>query len=156
MDAAEQVDATTVAPPAPRARAAETVLLVEDEQRVRALAKLALEDAGYQVLAAASPEEAIRAAAAHTGRINVILTDVIMPLMNGRDLAEWIVERHPDSKVLFMSGYTDDTLLAHGVAVREMAFLHKPFTPTTLVQRVREVIDSMPAGMVGASSEAAP
>ena len=89
VDAAEQVDATTVAPPAPRARAAETVLLVEDEQRVRALAKLALEDAGYQVLAAASPEEAIRAAAAHTGRINVILTDVIMPLMNGRDLAEW-------------------------------------------------------------------
>jgi len=118
---------------------------------VRALAKLALESAGYTVRAAASPEEAIRAAS-EMPRVDLILTDVIMPLMNGRDLAEWLVQRHPDSKVLFMSGYTDDTLLAHGLAVRELAFIHKPFTPTTLVQRVREVLDSTPAGVMGAGS----
>ncbi len=127
------------------------MLLVEDEQGVRALATLALEGAGYTVRAAASPEEAIRAAS-EMPRIDLIVTDVIMPLMNGRDLAEWLVERHPNGKVLFMSGYTDDTLLAHGVAVRDIAFIHKPFTPTTLVQRVREVLDSTPAGMVGVSA----
>ena len=148
VDAGEYVAAATAAPPAPRARAAETVLLVEDEQGVRALATLALERAGYTVRAAASPEEAIRAAS-EMPRIDLIVTDVIMPLMNGRDLAEWLVERHPNGKVLFMSGYTDDTLLAHGVAVRDIAFIHKPFTPTTLVQRVREVLDSTPAGLVG-------
>ena len=151
VDAAEHMGAETSALPAPRARAAETVLLVEDEQRVRALGKLALEEAGYTVLAAATPEEAIRTAA-KMERIDLILTDVIMPLMNGRDLAEWLVERHSRAKVLFMSGYTDDTLLAHGVAVRELAFIQKPFTPTTLVHRVRDVLDLPSAGMVSASS----
>jgi two-component system cell cycle sensor histidine kinase/response regulator CckA len=151
VDANEHVDAATAAVPVPRARAAETVLLVEDEQGVRALGKLALEEAGYRVIAAATPEEAIRAAA-KMERIDLILTDVIMPLMNGRDLAEWLVERHPAAKVLFMSGYTDDTLLAHGVAVRELAFIQKPFTPTTLVHRVRDVLDGASARMRGATA----
>jgi PAS domain S-box-containing protein len=133
--------AETPAQPA-RARDFETVMLVEDEPAVRALARLALEGAGYTVLAAATPEEAIRAARDHRGRIDLILTDVIMPLMNGRDLAEWLLAKHPDTKVLYMSGYTDDTLISHGVAIGELAFIHKPFTPTTLLQRIREVLDA--------------
>jgi two-component system, cell cycle sensor histidine kinase and response regulator CckA len=88
------------------------------------------------------------------GRIDLILTDVIMPLMNGRDLAEWLVVRHPDVKVLFMSGYTDDTLISHGVAVGELAFIHKPFTPTTLLQRIREVLDSPASGLRSAAMSA--
>ena len=118
------------------------------------LAKLALEGAGYTVLAAASPEEALRAASGMK-RIDLILTDVIMPMMNGRDLADRLVQRHPRAKVLFMSGYTDDMLLANGVAVRELAFIHKPFTPTSLVQRVREVLDSTAAEMVASSPRGA-
>ena len=141
----------TQAPVAARARGKETVLLVEDEQGVRSLAKLALEHAGYTVLAAASPEEAIRLATDHIGRIDLILTDVIMPLMNGRELAEWLLARHKGARVLFMSGYTDDTLIPHGVAVGELAFLNKPFTPTVLVQRVREVIDAAPVGVGSAA-----
>ncbi len=151
VDAAERLPATTAAVPSPRARASETVLLVEDEPGVRALGKLALEEAGYTVLAAGTPEEAIRMAA-RSARLDLILTDVIMPLMNGRDLAEWLIERYPTAKVLFMSGYTDDTLLAHGVAVRELAFMHKPFTPTTLLHRVREVIDAPAARMSDSAS----
>jgi PAS domain S-box-containing protein len=130
-----------------RARGFETVLLVEDEPGVRSLARLALEEAGFTVLAAATPEDAIRLASNHDGRLDLILTDVIMPLMNGRELAEWLVARYPDAKVLFMSGYPDDALMPQGVAVSELAFMHKPFTPTTLLQRVREVLDSAPAGL---------
>jgi PAS domain S-box-containing protein len=144
--AADTAAAPASAGSAPRARGAETVLLVEDEERVRPLTKLALEGAGYTVVAAASPEEALSAASG-TRRIDLILTDVIMPGMNGRDLAERLVQRRLGVKVLFMSGYTDDTLLAHGVAVRELAFIQKPFTPMALVQRVRDLLDSTPAGM---------
>jgi PAS domain S-box-containing protein len=124
-----------------RARASETVLLVEDEQGVRALVKLALEQAGYNVLSAATPEEAIRLATNHPGHIDLILSDVIMPFMNGPALADWLRVRHPAARVLLMSGYTDDTLVLHGVAVGEISFLHKPFTPSTLVAKVAEVLD---------------
>jgi two-component system, cell cycle sensor histidine kinase and response regulator CckA len=145
VDAGEEVATTIETSPVVGARGSETVLLVEDEQGVRMLTRLALERGGYAVLTAASPEEAIRMATEHRGRIDLVLADVIMPLMNGRELAEWLVVRYPDARVLFMSGYTDDTLIPHGVASGEMAFLHKPFTPTTLLQRVRDVLDGAPA-----------
>jgi CheY-like chemotaxis protein len=144
VDAAEEPATAPAAPP--RANGSETVLLVEDEPGVRSLARLALEGTGYTVLTAASAEEAIRLASAHRGRIHLILTDVIMPFMNGRELAEWLVVRHPDARVLFMSGYPDDVLTPHGLELAGTSFLHKPFTPTVLVQRVREALESAPAG----------
>jgi two-component system, cell cycle sensor histidine kinase and response regulator CckA len=154
LDQAAHVAAPALSPIAARGRGTETVLLVEDEPGVRSLSKLALESAGYTVLAAASPEEAIRMANGHAGAIDLILTDVIMPLMNGRDLAEWLLVRHPGAKILFMSGYTDDTLLPHGVAVGEIAFMHKPFTPTTLLQRVRDILDAAPADAASLTTSA--
>jgi CheY-like chemotaxis protein len=144
VDAGDEVVVAAESAPAVRAHGHETVLLVEDEQGVRALSQLALERAGYTVLAAATPEEAIRLATEHRGNIELVLTDVIMPLMNGRELAEWLLVRYPDARVLFMSGYTDDALIPHGVASGEMAFLHKPFTPTTLLQKIRDVLDGAP------------
>jgi nitrogen-specific signal transduction histidine kinase/CheY-like chemotaxis protein len=138
-------DAEAAAAPAAapvQARGTETVLLVEDEQGVRDLTRLALQQAGYTVLAASGPEEAIRLATAHERRIDLILTDVVMPFMSGPALAEWLAARFPEAKVLYMSGYTDEALVPHGVPLEGVAFLHKPFTPTTLAQRVREVLDA--------------
>jgi PAS domain S-box-containing protein len=147
LPAVEAAEDTVAAPVVrSRARGSETVLLVEDEPGVRSLARLALESAGYTVLTAASAEEAVRLATSHRGRIHLILTDVIMPFMNGRELAEWLLARHPDARVLFMSGYPDEVLTPHGLALVDTAFLHKPFTPTILVERVREVLDGSPAG----------
>jgi hypothetical protein len=146
MDAAVETEPAPPSVAAPRARRGETVLLVEDEHGVRNLAKLALETAGYAVLAAGTPEEAIRIAGENE-RIDLIVTDVIMPFMNGRELAEWLLVRHPQARVLFMSGYTDDALLPHGVAVGELAFLHKPFTPTTFLLKVSETLDAAPLAL---------
>jgi PAS domain S-box-containing protein len=136
------------APTPEQSRGTELVLLVEDESGVRELAKLALEQAGYTVIAAAGPEEAIRLATQQPRRIDLILTDVVMPFMSGPALVEWLAVRFPDAKVLFMSGYTDDALAPHGVPLTDIAFLPKPFTPTMLCQRVREVLDSAAVGVV--------
>jgi PAS domain S-box-containing protein len=120
----------------------ETVLLVEDEAQVRELSAIALERAGFTVLEARHPEDAFDVVARHKGPIHLILTDVVMPGMNGRVMVERLIGRHPDARVLFMSGYTDDALAPLGVAAGDRAFLHKPFTPKQLAERVREVLDS--------------
>jgi PAS domain S-box-containing protein len=120
----------------------ETVLLVEDEAQVRELSAIALERAGFTVLEARHPEEAFDIVARHKGPIHLILTDVVMPGMNGRVMVERLIGRHPDARILFMSGYTDDALAPLGVAAEDRAFLHKPFTPKQLAERVREVLDS--------------
>ena len=126
----------------PVAKRTETVLLVEDESQVRTLAAIALEGAGYTVLAAQHPEEAFELVARHQGPLHLIVTDVVMPGMNGRVMVEQLIRRFPDVRILFMSGYTDDALAPLGVAAGDMVFLHKPFTPKQLAERAREVLDA--------------
>ena len=120
----------------------ETVLLVEDEDAVRALAAHALRLAGYRVIAAASGCEALERSAGLDGRVHVLVTDVVMPGMNGRELAERLTSTRPDTRVLFVSGYAGDSVFERGDEVRGSAFLSKPFTPASLVAKVREVLDS--------------
>jgi CheY-like chemotaxis protein len=117
--------------PAP---AATTVLLVEDEDQVRDLVDAILRKRGYRVLAARHPEEALRICNEHDGSIELLLTDVIMPQMNGRELADRILAARPETKVLYMSGYTDDVVLQRGVS--HVAFLQKPITPDALGRKV--------------------
>jgi len=117
-----------------------TVLLVEDEAALRLLVRGYLESAGHKVLEAASGEEALRVAAASTQPIHLLITDVVMPGITGRALAEQLAGRHGGMKVLFMSGYTEDAIVHHGVLEPGIAFLQKPFTLTALGQKLREVM----------------
>jgi two-component system cell cycle sensor histidine kinase/response regulator CckA len=121
-------------------RGTETVLLVEDDAGVRDLIRDFLVRWGYTVVDAPDPSHAFDRFEEHEGRLQLLITDVVMPQMNGRELAEALVARQPDLRVLFMSGYTDDHVLAHGVA-GGAGFLHKPFTPDVLARKVREVLD---------------
>ena len=122
----------------------ETVLLVEDEHAVRALARRVLESCGYTVLEAADGREALRVAEGHGGSLDLLLSDVVIPHLGGRQLAERLTSLQPGLKVLFLSGYTDDVAIRHGVVRAEFAFLQKPFTPAELAQTVRAVLDSSP------------
>jgi len=120
----------------------ETILLVEDEQPVRVLMRNLLQQAGYTVLEAQSSGDALVISEQHAGPIHLLLTDVIMPRMSGREVSERLHQQRPTMKVLFMSGYTDDAIVRHGVLVAEMAFLQKPVTPPTLIRKIREVLDT--------------
>ncbi|HEV2305791.1 MAG TPA: PAS domain S-box protein [Candidatus Acidoferrales bacterium] len=124
----------------PTLRGSETVLLVEDAQPLRALAQLFLKENGYHVLTAADGAEAEQVAAQNPGPIHLLLTDVVMPGINGRVLAERLAPRHPDMKVLYMSGYTDAFIAGHGVLEAGTHLLHKPFTEEALVRKVRELL----------------
>ncbi|HEY1186719.1 MAG TPA: PAS domain S-box protein, partial [Gemmata sp.] len=129
-------------PPPPAApRGTETVLLVEDDAGVRGVAALALRMHGYEVLEAARGAEAIQKAQAHPGTIHLLLTDVVMPGLGGREVAEAVREKRPGIKVIFMSGYTDDAVVRHGIVEASAAFLQKPFTPAPLVRKLRAVLD---------------
>ncbi len=119
----------------------ETVLLVEDEGTVRSVAREVLQIVGYTVLEAASGEEALQRAAQHSGAIHLLLTDVVMPGMSGRELAERLIGDYPALEVLYLSGYTDEAIAHHGVLHAGIELLHKPFTPDALARRVREVLD---------------
>jgi CheY-like chemotaxis protein len=120
----------------------ETVLVVEDVEAVRAVTRRMLERYGYRVLEAADGEAAIRLAANAAEHIHLLLTDVVMPNVSGRDLAEVFAKTYPDSKVLFMSGYTDDAIVRHGTLQEGIAYLQKPFTPDSLASKVRKVLDA--------------
>jgi two-component system, cell cycle sensor histidine kinase and response regulator CckA len=117
------------------------VLLVEDDDAVRNLAVLVLQDLGYDVLAAASAEEAVTLARGTRGtRIRLLLTDVVMPGMSGRAVALTLQGVAPGIRTIFMSGYTDDEIVRDGVLDPEVVFLPKPFTPLALARKIREVL----------------
>jgi signal transduction histidine kinase len=119
----------------------ETVLLVEDEPVVRELAVATLREKGYTVVEAVNGEEGLRLARQHDGKIDLVLTDVVMPVMGGKEMADALRTSHPDTKVLFTSGYTEDALGHHGVLRPGILFLPKPYLTATLARKVREVLD---------------
>jgi two-component system cell cycle sensor histidine kinase/response regulator CckA len=125
-------------------RGTETILLVEDAEWVRTLARQILEGAGYRVLEASGPEVALRLIDTnHNGtKIDLLLTDVVMPGMSGSEMSKQLLQKCPCLPVLFMSGYTDDAIVQHGVLEAGINFLQKPFTPNALALKVREVLDA--------------
>jgi len=125
---------------APQGR--ETVLVVEDEAAVRALIRDILEGSGYSVLTASDGEDAQKIGRGHEAPIHLILTDVVMPKMGGREAAQSLAPHLPGVKVLYMSGYTNDTIVRQGVLDPDIPFLEKPFTPDALLRKVRGVLDA--------------
>ena len=119
----------------------ETILLVEDEEAVRKIAKRALESHGYTVIEAGSGGDALTIAEQTTRPIDLVISDVVMPGMSGRQFAEALRVRRPDFRLLFISGYTDDAVVRHGIVKAAEAFLQKPFSPNALARKVREVLD---------------
>jgi two-component system cell cycle sensor histidine kinase/response regulator CckA len=120
----------------------ETILLVEDEVGVRDLARHVLLGCGYTVLEASTGEKAIQIAVEHREPIRLLVTDVVMPEVGGRIVAEQVIACHPEVRVLYLSGYTDDAVIRHGVLREGVNFLQKPFSPVALAVRVREVLDA--------------
>ena len=136
--------ARLVTRPAPTG--SETVLLVEDDPAVRLVAARILGRQGYRVFEAPTPEEALSIVDRHAGAIDLIMTDLVLPQMSGRELAERVLETAPEIKVLFMSGYTDDAVIRRGLLEPGMAFLGKPFTVDEMARTVRRALDGTPAG----------
>ena len=120
----------------------ETILVVEDEHALRQVAKRMLESAGYTVLSAASGEAALSLLARHQGLLDLLFTDVVMPGLGGRDLANRILERYPKMRVLYASGYTDSAIVHQGVLDAATHFISKPYTGANLQAAVRRVLDS--------------
>jgi two-component system cell cycle sensor histidine kinase/response regulator CckA len=144
VETAETSASSTTSP-----RGDETVLLVEDEAEVRDLAREILEHSGYTVLQACDSLEAVLMAEQHRGPIHLLLTDVIMPRLSGRALVERLRPMRPEMQVLYMSGYTNEAIVRHGVLDPDTLFIQKPFTPDTLARKVRAAIDREGAGGQG-------
>lgn len=123
-------------------RGTETILLVEDDEMVRNLVRETLEREGYKLIDTSDPVAAIRMAENFQGPIQLLITDVIMPKISGRELSDRLAKRRTDMKVLYMSGYTDNAIVNSGLLAKEVAFLQKPFTPFALVQKVRDVLEA--------------
>jgi DNA-binding NtrC family response regulator len=129
----------------------ETILVVEDEELVRGVATASLRKYGYTVIEASSAEEALEIAGKYDGAIHLVLTDVVMPHMSGRQLAERLAQSRPETRVIYTSGYTDNAIVHQGVLDPGVAFIQKPYTLDILLQMVRRVLDGqLPHG--GAAS----
>lgn len=122
----------------------ETVLLVEDDDMVRKLSRGILEHYGFKVLTASNGKEGLLICTDFKGRIDLVITDVVMPIMSGRELSEHLPKLRPETRVLFMSGYTDDAIVRHGILDEQFAFIQKPFLPDALIRKAREVLDRSP------------
>jgi len=127
--------------PIATAGVSETILLVEDEEIVRSLAREILESQGYRVLEASGGREALQICERFEGEIHLVLTDVVMPEMSGRVLAGHLATARPSARVLYMSGYMGDAIARHGMLESGVAYLQKPFTIESLTQKVREVLE---------------
>jgi CheY-like chemotaxis protein len=138
--AAPEIEAPVVA----AARGHETILLVEDEDQVRDLAREVLQMNGYDVIEASGPGRALEACRHHQGPIHLMLTDMVMPTMNGRELYGRVAPLRPETRVLFMSGYTDHDVIRQGVLDEKTPYLQKPFALDALARKVREVLDAAP------------
>ncbi|MGH7446173.1 MAG: response regulator, partial [Longimicrobiales bacterium] len=119
----------------------ETLLVVEDEESVRRLAVLSLREHGYRVMEASNGAEALRVLGGYDGNVDLVVTDVVMPVMGGRQLAEALKTLRTSARVLYVSGYTDDAVIRHGVQRADVSFLQKPYTPHALADKVRRVLD---------------
>ena len=139
MDA--PIDVTPASPAAETRDGSETILLLEDEEAVRALAERVLTQHGYRVLAAATPGEALGLAAGYEDGLHLLLSDVVLPGMSGTSLADKLLADRPGLCVLYMSGYTDDAIVQNGMLGRDRPFIQKPFTPEALLRKVRWVLD---------------
>lgn len=141
------VDKDVAEKPAAAPSGSETILFVEDEESVRELVREYLMGTGYRVLEACDGVQALEIAAAHKGAIDILVTDVVMPRLSGRELASRIAAVRPNVKVLFISGYTDDSIFRHGVLEGGVAYLQKPFNLKAIAQKIREVLDGQPAAV---------
>jgi DNA-binding response OmpR family regulator len=125
----------------PETRGQETVLVVEDEPQIRELVKILLTSRGYSVLSVEDVSQAVSVSEQHEGPIHLLLTDVVLPGISGREVAKQITAHRPETKVLFTSGYTANAIVHHGVLDAGLHFLQKPFTMATLSEKVRAVLD---------------
>ena len=141
----ETVTKAAAEAPTDNLRSTETILLVEDADALRKLAQSFLTDHGFKVITASSGEEALRVAEFHGKPIDLLVTDVVMPGMNGRALADRLLAKQPNLKVLYISGYTDSFIAGHGVLEEGTFLLHKPFTEEVLIRKVRDVLDGRPS-----------
>lgn len=139
--ATEAVLAPTIAPITTPSIGTETILVVEDDESLRKLVRVMLQSHGYQVLEARDGAEALAHGLDHPGSIQLLVTDVVLPGQPGREIAEQLRARRPELKVLFISGYTDDALVRNGVLHGDIGFLQKPFSPSALGRKVREILD---------------
>ena len=138
---AHTVPAEPVPPPQAETRGSETILLVEDNESVRDLSEAILKQHGYRVLIAENGRQALAMLEDHRGPLHLLLTDVVMPEMNGRELFDRVSRLYPDVRVLYMSGYADDVITARGLMDEDPNFVQKPFSVRTLSEKVREVLD---------------
>jgi two-component system, cell cycle sensor histidine kinase and response regulator CckA len=145
IDQAVELIAPTQVPVDELSRGSETILLAEDEEAVRSFARRLLESRGYQVLEAKGGHEALEVGGRYKKRIHLLLTDVVMPQMSGAELVKHLAPLHPETKVLYMSGYADHAVVQHGLLDPSTVFLQKPFTADVLARKLREVLDSVGA-----------
>jgi len=134
--------ATPFEPILPGLRGAETILLVEDQPEVRSVVEKILTRHGYSVVAADNGAEALHTATTYPGRIDLLISDAVMPGMSGRDVATRFLRTRPEARELYMSGYTDDSVVRQGIINHSAAFIQKPLTPARLLRKIREVLDA--------------